>query len=139
MNPTSDQPVLIQFHQVSKRFRLDHQPMRTVFDLFARLLRRRPEPEYFWPLQEVSFQLTGGVTTGIIGENGSGKSTMLKLVSRILEPTSGTVAINGRVSALLELGAGFHHELTGRENIYLHASPVGVATGRNQRGSARHY
>lgn len=117
---------LIRFERVSKRFRLDRQTERTVFDLFARLLGRRKPQEFFWPLQEVSFALHGGTTTGIIGENGSGKSTLLKLISRILEPTSGEVEINGRVSALLELGAGFHHELTGRENIFLHASLLGL-------------
>ena len=122
----ADRPPLIRFEQVSKRFRLNRQTERTVFDLFARLLRRQKPPEFFWPLQEVSFSLHGGTTTGIIGENGSGKSTLLKLISRILEPTSGMVEINGRVSALLELGAGFHHELTGRENIFLHASLLGL-------------
>lgn len=125
-NRVADTPALIRFQQVSKKFRLNRQKSRTILDLFARFLRRREAPEYFWPLQEVTFALPGGVTTGIIGENGSGKSTLLKLVSRILEPTSGTVEINGRVSALLELGAGFHHELTGRENIYLHASLIGL-------------
>lgn len=125
-NTGLDAPALIRFQQVSKKFRLNRQKTRTIFDLFSRLVRRREPQEYFWPLQDVSFTLTGGVTTGIIGENGSGKSTLLKLVSRILEPTSGVVEISGRVSALLELGAGFHHELTGRENIYLHASLLGL-------------
>ena len=122
----AEQQPLIRFEQVSKRFRLAIQTDRTVFDLFARLIGRRKAQEFFWPLQEVSFSLHGGTTTGIIGENGSGKSTLLKLISRILEPTSGVVEINGRVSALLELGAGFHHELTGRENIFLHASLLGL-------------
>ena len=126
MSTTPDQPALIRFQHVSKKFRLNRQTTRTIFDLFKRLMRRGAPPEYFWPLQDVSFELTGGVTTGIIGENGSGKSTLLKMISRILEPTSGVVEINGRVSALLELGAGFHHELTGRENIYLHASLLGL-------------
>ncbi|MCE7983949.1 MAG: ABC transporter ATP-binding protein [Caldilinea sp. CFX5] len=126
MNAAPERLPLIRFEQVSKRFRLDRQTERTVFDLFARLLGRRKPQEFFWPLQAVSFTLQGGTTTGIIGENGSGKSTLLKLISRILEPTSGVVEINGRVSALLELGAGFHHELTGRENIFLHASLLGL-------------
>lgn len=126
MSIKQERTALIRFAHVSKKFRLNRQKTRTVFDLFSRLLRRREAQEYFWPLQDVSFALMGGVTTGIIGENGSGKSTLLKLVSRILEPTSGVVEINGRVSALLELGAGFHPELTGRENIYLHASLLGL-------------
>ncbi|MBX3010552.1 MAG: ABC transporter ATP-binding protein [Caldilineaceae bacterium] len=117
---------LIRFTQVSKKFRLNRQKTRTIFDLFRRMVRQGATEEFFWPLQAVSFALHGGVTIGVIGENGSGKSTLLKLISRILEPTSGQVEINGRVSALLELGAGFHHELTGRENIYLHASLLGL-------------
>ncbi len=117
---------LIRFEQVSKKFELNRQQSRSYLDLVARLFGRRQEREYFWPLRSASFAIGHSVTVGVIGENGSGKSTMLKLVSRILEPTLGELTVNGRVSALLELGAGFHPELTGRENIYLHASLLGL-------------
>jgi len=117
---------LIEFNHVSKRFELNRQQERTVFDLLKKLFGRRRRQEFFWPLRDVSLTIGAGLTVGVIGENGSGKSTLLKLITRILEPTSGDIVINGRVSALLELGAGFHPELTGRENIYLHASLLGM-------------
>jgi ABC-type polysaccharide/polyol phosphate transport system ATPase subunit len=125
-------PPAVRLHSVSKRFLLDRTPHRTFMEIFVRPFRRRREREYFWPLRDVSFELTPGQSLGIIGENGSGKSTILKLIAGILEPTSGTVETNGRVAALLELGAGFHQELTGRENIFLAASIAGI-TGADIR------
>ena len=116
----------ILFDGVSKRFQLDRQTERTLLELGTRMMGRRAPREYFWPLQDVSFSVPRGVTVGLIGENGAGKSTLLKMVTRILQPTSGTLHINGRVSALLELGAGFHGELTGRDNIYLHCALLGL-------------
>ncbi|MEZ4861312.1 MAG: ABC transporter ATP-binding protein [Caldilineaceae bacterium] len=117
---------LIQFHHVSKRFLLDRQTGRSLLDLVRSIFARRQSMEFFWPIRDLSFAIPDGVTIGVIGENGSGKSTLLKLISRILEPTTGSIVVEGRVSALLELGAGFHPELTGRENIYLHASLLGL-------------
>lgn len=83
--------------------------------------------EYFWPLRNVSFSVSQGETLGLIGRNGCGKTTLFKIIARILLPTTGTLSIEGRVSALLALGAGFHNDLTGRENIYLNASILGLS------------
>jgi ABC-type polysaccharide/polyol phosphate transport system ATPase subunit len=89
--------------------------------------RRDSASEELWALREVSFAVERGETLGLIGPNGAGKSTALKLISRILEPTSGRIRAHGRVSALLELGAGFHPDLTGRENVYLNGSILGLS------------
>jgi ABC-2 type transport system ATP-binding protein len=109
---------------VSKRFRLYHERNES---LKVSLLRgRRARYEEFWALRDVSFDVPVGSTFGLIGENGSGKSTLLKCIARILTPDSGTIASHGKISALLELGAGFHPELSGRENIYLNAAILGL-------------
>jgi ABC-type polysaccharide/polyol phosphate transport system ATPase subunit len=129
---------VIKFSHVSKRFTLHLERPRSfqemVVSLFGlRTLSRRgvalPQParQDFWALKDVNFSIYGGEVVGIIGENGSGKSTTLKLISRILRPTSGGVSVKGKVSALLELGAGFHPDLTGRENIFLNGSLLGLS------------
>jgi lipopolysaccharide transport system ATP-binding protein len=84
-------------------------------------------PGHIWALKDVSFEVKKGEILGIIGPNGSGKSTLLKLLAQITEPTQGEIHINGRVTALIELGAGFHPELTGRENIYLNGAILGLS------------
>lgn len=124
---TADAVPAVRFRQVSKRFQLNRQKQRTLVDLALRLVGRHEQKEYFWPLRDVTLDVPRGTTVGLIGENGAGKSTLLKLISRIVQPTAGTVEINGRVSALLELGAGFHPELTGRDNIYLHCALLGLS------------
>jgi lipopolysaccharide transport system ATP-binding protein len=83
-------------------------------------------PDHIWALKDISFEVKKGETLGIIGRNGSGKSTLLKLMAQITEPTEGEIYISGRVTALIELGAGFHPELTGRENIYLSGAILGL-------------
>src|SRR5690606_2258098 len=96
-------------------------PLRT----FGR--RAKPRTETIWALDDVSFEIRHGETVGIIGRNGAGKSTLLKILSRITEPTKGRATIHGRVGSLLEVGTGFHPELTGRENVYLNGSILGMS------------
>jgi ABC-type polysaccharide/polyol phosphate transport system ATPase subunit len=119
----------IRFDHVAKRFTLHRERPRSFQELFLNLLhlRRSSLKEEYWALRDVSFEVEPGEMVGIIGANGAGKSTALKLISRIIEPTSGQIEVNGQIRALLELGAGFHPELTGRENIYLNGSILGLS------------
>lgn len=119
-----EQPV-IYFNDVSKRFVFTRDGQQSLRKMLSALLRRR-KSRALWAVQNVSFAVAPGEGLGIIGRNGSGKSTVLKLAARILRPTSGQVFVKGRMSALLELGAGFHPDLTGRENIFLNGSLLGL-------------
>lgn len=115
----------IVFQDVAKRFVVYHERPRSFQELVVNLFRAN-EREELWALRDISFVVRRGETLGLIGHNGSGKSTALKLMCRILEPTAGQVRVEGRVAALIELGAGFHPDLTGRENIFLNGSLLGL-------------
>ncbi|MCU1493113.1 MAG: transporter ATP-binding protein [Acidimicrobiaceae bacterium] len=118
--------VAIDIQGVSKRFRLYHQKYTS---LKERVVHGGHVPfEEFWALDDVSAEITAGQTVGILGRNGSGKSTLLKCIAGILQPTSGQVVVRGHLAAMLELGAGFQPELSGRDNIYLNGSLLGLST-----------
>jgi ABC-type polysaccharide/polyol phosphate transport system ATPase subunit len=124
--------IVLRVDNVSKRFALGemHDSLRDLIPgLAARVTGRRRtsarNPD-FWALRDVNLELHRGEAVGIIGANGAGKSTMLKLITGIMEPTSGQIEVKGRLSALIEVGAGFHPDLTGRENIYLNGSILGM-------------
>ena len=116
----------IRFEHVSKKFVIRHERPRSFQEVAVSLFRNRDSREELWAVRDVSFTVAPGETLGLIGPNGSGKSTILKLISRILEPTKGDIEGNGRLSSRVELGAGFHPDLTGRENIYLNGLILGL-------------
>lgn len=145
--------VVICAEGLGKKYLIGHQGERERYvalrDVLARsvrslgrtamdLMRGRPmiagnEVEEFWALKDVSFEITRGTVTGVIGPNGAGKSTLLKILSRITEPSAGRVEIHGRVASLLEVGTGFHPELSGRENIYCNGAILGMTRSEVKR------
>ena len=120
----------IELKEVSKKYRRHTQrPLATTlksYFLHDLWHRRNDQKNIIWALQHVDLKVKEGTTLGIIGRNGSGKSTLLKLISRILKPDAGTISVNGKVAALIELGAGFHPELTGRENVIINGIILGL-------------
>jgi ABC-type polysaccharide/polyol phosphate transport system ATPase subunit len=119
------EPGRILVDRVSQRFRVSSQAQRTLKDLV--IARGRAQTTDVWALRDVSFQAEPGEALGLVGRNGSGKTTLLRLLSGIFRPTEGRVAVGGRVGSLLELGAGFHPDFTGRENVYLNGSIHGLS------------
>jgi ABC-type polysaccharide/polyol phosphate transport system ATPase subunit len=113
----------VEVKNITKNYVIRHQKNPSLKDA---ILKGKDKYEKFLALDDVSFNVNHSETFGIIGSNGSGKSTLLKLMAKVLKPTKGEIAVNGTVSALLELGAGFHQDLTGRENVYLNASILGL-------------
>ncbi len=125
---------IIRVEDISKRYKLGSigsgSLRETLGNGLERLLRRSDhsngEEKEFWALKDINFEVKRGEVVGIIGKNGAGKSTLLKVLSRITEPTTGQITLNGRIASLLEVGTGFHPELTGRENIFLNGSILGM-------------
>ncbi len=137
--------VVIRVENLSKKYIIRHQSdfrtnnfrevitnstkdiIRSINPFSNKIVNNKPKQEIFWALKDINFEINEGDKVGIIGRNGAGKSTLLKLISRITEPTTGKIHIIGRIASLLEVGTGFHPELTGRENIYLNGAILGMS------------
>lgn len=119
--------ITIKAGDISKKYFLGSRGYRTLREDIVRIFRKKQDEDIIWALKDVSFQLKKGEALGIIGPNGAGKSTLLKILAGVTVPTSGKLYVKGKVGALIELSAGFHHELTGRENIYLCGSIIGMS------------
>ena len=117
----------IRVENLSIKFRIYHDRSPSLKDYFANLFKRQRQTAYsdFAAVKEVSFTITAGERVGIIGHNGAGKSTLLKALCRVYESSEGKISVDGRIAPLLEIGAGFHPEFTGRENIYLNGAILG--------------
>ncbi len=127
----SDSTTVVEVHDVSKRFVIRKE--KSLKERLVNFGRSNKFKEEFWALDGVNVEIGCGETVGLIGPNGSGKSTLLKLIGGIIRPTSGTVQRRGRLAALIELGAGFHPDLTGRENVYLNCAILGLTRAETDR------
>jgi ABC-2 type transport system ATP-binding protein len=120
-----DAPVVIRLEEIALCYRLAKQRIPSLKEYAIHWMRGALSYEKLWALRDVSLTVCRGETLGIVGRNGAGKSTLLKVISRVLKPTQGTIDVQGRISPILELGAGFDFELTGIENVYLNALLLG--------------
>lgn len=129
-----DRQVVIHLENISVRYRAPEEPYRSFKEFAIQILRRQVKMRDFWALKDVSLDVFRGEMVGVIGRNGAGKTTLLKVVSRVLSPTKGRMIVEGKVAPLLEFGAGFQPEMTGRENISLNGSLL----GHSQRDINKH-
>jgi ABC-type polysaccharide/polyol phosphate transport system ATPase subunit len=116
---------MVALEDVSVRFRLPVEKVTTIKEFAIRWFQRRLEYRDLWALRDINFSVKRGEILGVVGPNGAGKTTLLKVIARVLHPTQGRVVTRGNVAPILELGGGFHPELTGRENVYLYGSLLG--------------
>jgi ABC-type polysaccharide/polyol phosphate transport system ATPase subunit len=124
-NGMTDRQPVIRMENVAVRYRAPEEPFGSFKGYAIQLMQRRVKMQDFWALKGISLEIFRGETFGVIGRNGAGKTTLLKIVSRVLSPTKGRVIIDGSVAPLLEFGAGFQPELTGRENVFLNGALLG--------------
>jgi lipopolysaccharide transport system ATP-binding protein len=119
---------ILEIKKISKKFQIQgtQVPYLSLRDTFSSLFKKSAKKEDFWALKDISFDVMAGDTIGIVGKNGAGKSTLLKILSRITPPSSGSILSRGRIASLLEVGTGFHSELSGRENVYMNGSILGM-------------
>ena len=135
--------IAIRVSNLSKRFEIYEVPRDRLKQFVLPPLQRlakQPPAQYFrefWAMKNVSFEIRKGETVGIIGRNGSGKSTLLQMICGTLNPTSGSIQTNGRIAALLELGSGFNPEFTGRENVYMNATVLGLSNETNETPASK--
>jgi ABC-2 type transport system ATP-binding protein/lipopolysaccharide transport system ATP-binding protein len=125
--PPNERGPTIRLDEVSVRFRIPHENLQSLKEYAIRALRNRLTYEEFWAVRRVTLEVRPGEVLGLVGRNGAGKSTLLKLIARVLRPTEGRVRTWGRVAPLLDYGAGFHPDLTGRENLYLNGTLLGLS------------
>lgn len=131
VNPLKNPPVVVRVKDISKRFVIRKE--KTLKERIVNFGRSNQHKDDFWALHNVDFEITAGTTIGLVGANGSGKSTLLKVIGGIVQPNGGFVERRGRLAALLELGAGFHPDLTGRENVFLNASILGLTRKQSEQ------
>jgi ABC-type polysaccharide/polyol phosphate transport system ATPase subunit len=117
----------IEIDNLSKKFIISHEKRTTLFEYISSFIKRKYSYEEIWALKDISLKVKKGECLGIIGPNGSGKTTLLKVLAKVIQPTTGKITVGGKIMPLIELGLGFHSELTGKENVYLYGSILGMS------------